>query len=255
MLNVTVTILAGGEGKRMNSNIPKILYPFCGVPMLVRIIHEVICLNPVKIIIVTGKHHDLIQTTVHDHLQHIFFSKNESLKSRIYFVQQKQALGTGDALKTTLRMYTNIENVLILNADMPLISHSLLNLFVTGFETKIMIAELENPHGYGRIIFGENNMNLVKIKEQKDCNEPETQIKWCNTGIYYIPSHVLKTYIPNIENMNAQQEYYLTDMFDLMIQDNIPVDTFVVRPEFHYQIKGVNTLQELEQLEQFVKKE
>jgi bifunctional N-acetylglucosamine-1-phosphate-uridyltransferase/glucosamine-1-phosphate-acetyltransferase GlmU-like protein len=223
--------------------------------MLVRIIHEVIRLNPVKIIIVTGKHHDLIQATVHDHLHPNILSNPECSKPRIYFVQQKQALGTGDALKTTLRMYTNIENVLILNADMPLISHSLLNLFVTGFETKIMIAELENPHGYGRIVFAEDYLNLVKIKEQKDCSESETQIKWCNTGIYYIPSHILKTYIPKIENNNAQQEYYLTDIFDLMIQDNIQVDTFVVHPEFHYQIKGVNTLSELTELEQHVKKE
>jgi bifunctional UDP-N-acetylglucosamine pyrophosphorylase/glucosamine-1-phosphate N-acetyltransferase len=232
--------MAAGEGKRMNSNIPKVLHKFNDIPILVRIINESLKLNPKKIFIITGKYDLLIKDTISQYINNV----------NIIYIKQNIPLGTGDAIKSTLEFYSDEDNVLILNGDMPLISSNLLNNFIeNNDESKILVANLENPFGYGRIIYNSNN-DFIGIKEEKDCNEIEKNISTINVGIYLFSSKILKKYILMIDNNNKQNEYYLTDIIKILFQTtNIKIKTHLVNESIKYQILGVNTQNELKELE------
>lgn len=236
----TVTIMAAGEGKRMNSSLPKVLHLFRGVPMLIRILREVTIAGADKIIVVTGKYDQIIQETVQTYMPN----------NHIIFVQQTVPKGTADAIRYTLDYYTADEDVLILNGDMPLITAKLLRDFLqyTCGNNKIMVASLENPTGYGRILF-DTNQTCIGIKEEKDCTEEERAISIVNVGIYFFPATILQTFIPKIENHNRQNEYYLTDIIRLCTDANEPIYTYCIDETQRYQIMGVNTPDELEYLE------
>ena len=260
MSNLVVTIMAAGEGKRMNSNVPKILHKFNSIPMLIRIIIESYKLQPNKIIIITGKYDILIKNTINEY----FSEDNQDIINNITFVKQEIPNGTGDAIKSTLDYYDN-ENVLILNGDMPLVSSILLKKFINDNEkdslynienncnstemAKLLVAQLENPYGYGRILYNNNN-EFIGIKEEKDCTEEEKKIDITNVGIYYFNANILKKYIPLINNNNSQKEYYLTDIIIIIRQySDINIETYQIEEELKYQIMGVNTQEELKNLE------
>jgi bifunctional N-acetylglucosamine-1-phosphate-uridyltransferase/glucosamine-1-phosphate-acetyltransferase GlmU-like protein len=234
--------MAAGEGKRMNSSIPKVLHLFNQVPMLVRIINESNKLNPSKIIIITGKYDELIKETLKLYLNEIF--------EKLTFVQQKSPNGTGDAINSTLHLYNKNENVLILNGDTPLISYYLLNNFIKlNHDALLLVAKLDNPYGYGRILYN-NEKVFSGIKEEKDANEEEKKINIVNVGIYYFTSEILQKYIPLIDNINVQNEYYLTDIVKIIKNTStIDIKTHLIEEELKYQILGVNTQAELLDLE------
>lgn len=247
--NLVVTIMAAGEGKRMNSTLPKVLVEFRGYPMLIRILLEVYKLEPERIIIVTGKYHNLIIETMQKYIT------SPQKKDILYFVQQEIPQGTGDAIKNTLNYFEDNSKVLILNGDMPLISAELLLKFINerhegGHIPKLMVAELDNPYGYGRILYNDHG-EFQQIKEEKDACVEEKEVKIVNVGIYYFQGSTLKTFIPKIQNKNAQKEYYLTDIVSL-IRPN-PIYTYLVESDMTYQIHGINTQAELRKLENFVK--
>jgi bifunctional UDP-N-acetylglucosamine pyrophosphorylase/glucosamine-1-phosphate N-acetyltransferase len=251
MKNLTVTIMAAGEGKRMNSIIPKVLHNFNGVPMLIRIILESIKLSAKKIIIITGKYDSLIKSEIKS-----YFDKNNiSFYDKLIFIQQTVPNGTGGAIHSTLHTYSDSEDVLILNGDMPLLQADLLqNFMLTYSHAKLLVAQLDNPYGYGRILYeddnNENSKKFIGIKEEKDCSPLEKEIQIINAGIYLFHSTVLKKYIPLITNDNAQNEYYLTDIVKVIrANSNIDIDTYHVEDSLKYQIQGVNTQKELHDLE------
>ena len=155
---LTITIMAAGEGKRMNSNVPKVLHKFNGIPMLIRIIIEASKLNPDKIIIITGKFSELIKHEVNMYFENV--NESEKMINKLLFVNQLTPNGTADAIKYTLPYYNDNEDILILNGDMPLISSELLLKFInseSSYMPRLLIAKLDNPHGYGRIIYDMNN--------------------------------------------------------------------------------------------------
>jgi UDP-N-acetylglucosamine diphosphorylase/glucosamine-1-phosphate N-acetyltransferase len=238
---LTVTILAGGEGKRMRSNLPKVLHLLNGRPMLVRVIETARRLNPHKIIVVTGKFDELIQSTL---------SKYTKI-SDITFVKQQVPLGTGDALKACLPEYIDDGPVLILNGDMPLISESILNRLIgSEHDANILTAKFENPQGYGRIICDKYS-ELLKIVEEKDCDDAERMVNIINTGVYLIHSHLLKEFIPKIDNENGQGEYYLTDIVKLLKNRLINVNAILLDENENIYVSGVNTPEELKALEPY----
>jgi len=246
MKNLIVTIMSAGEGKRMNSDIPKVLHNFNGIPMLIRIILEVIKIHPKKIIIITGKYDLMIKKTIKEYYEF----HNMNTFNDLIFIKQDVPNGTGGAIKCTLDIYSDTESVLILNGDMPLLSSELLKNFINNnISNKLLISEIDSPYGYGRILIDKNN-KFIGIKEEKDCNENEKIINLVNVGIYLLESKVLKTYIPLINNNNSQNEYYLTDIFKLIINNsNIEINTYIVDKNLKYQINGVNTKEELILLE------
>ncbi len=238
--------MAAGEGKRMNSNIPKVLHNFNGIPMLIRIILESNKLNPNRIIIITGKYDLLIKDT----LKSYFGINNMDLFNRLTFINQTVPNGTADAIKYTLDSYSENEEVLILNGDMPLISSKLLEQFISEQSPRLLVAQLENPYGYGRILY-DNDNKFIGIREEKDCNEEEKKIDITNVGIYYFNSKLLKKYIPMIDCNNAQKEYYLTDIVKVVREhSNITIETYIIEEAMKYQIHGVNTQKELIELEE-----
>jgi len=236
-----VIIMAGGEGKRMKSNIPKVLCHYLGRPMLHHIVEKVLELSPEKVYIITGKntHQSIIQSF-------------QSQIPVIQFVKQENSLGTGNAIQTCLSYLHPNDYVLILNGDMPAIRSETLARFVNKCDDAGMITtNLENPFGYGRILRNENrNQSFVGIREEKDCNDIEREIHEVNSGIYYFQSMILKTYIPRITNDNSQQEYYLTDIFK-KINESEDLEYYIFNiPECQQkEVMGVNTKEELERLE------
>jgi UDP-N-acetylglucosamine diphosphorylase/glucosamine-1-phosphate N-acetyltransferase len=248
--NLVITIMAAGEGKRMNSPLPKVLNLLQGQPMLVRILLEIHKLEPEKIVIITGKHHDLIIETINKYVSKPLL---DHLQEITYFVQQDKPQGTGDAIKCALDYYNNDSNVLILNGDMPLITADLLSKFIDSTPKQtpsLMVAEMDSPYGYGRILY-DHRGEFKMIREEKDCSPEEKKEKIVNVGIYYFLGHTLKTFIPKIENKNAQGEYYLTDIVGILREyyPRTTINTYLVDKDERYQIYGVNTQDELRTLE------
>jgi bifunctional UDP-N-acetylglucosamine pyrophosphorylase/glucosamine-1-phosphate N-acetyltransferase len=241
---LVIVIMAGGEGKRMNSTLPKVLHYYQGIPMLVRIIQTVKLLNPYKIIVITGKHTQIIKETVSLYAIH-----------DIAYVNQPEPLGTGHAIKCTLPYIKNTDKVMILNGDTPIITENILRNVMSYREpmtTKqfmtIIAGTMENPTGYGRMICNESQ-NLLYIVEEKDCNEDERRVKIINSGIYYVDGELLHNYIPKITNENVQKEYYLTDIVKIIkTETELNIKVYVVSEEENRYIKGVNTQEELNAL-------
>jgi UDP-N-acetylglucosamine diphosphorylase/glucosamine-1-phosphate N-acetyltransferase len=243
--SLVVTIMAGGEGKRMRSNIPKVLHLFRGRPMLVWVIEAALTLAPKKIVVITGKFHEQIIRTLSEYMD-IF---------GVVFIQQKNPLGTGDAIKSSLGQYETGDRVLILNGDMPLIDQTILETFINNAKTDCVVlsTRLENPHGYGRIICQEGVFTC--IVEEKDATPDEKKIDQVNAGLYLITGEVLHMYIPKITNENNQKEYYLTDIIGLVNGSKYneitghQISTVLLGDEENIKIRGINTPEELAELE------
>lgn len=247
MNNIVITIMAAGEGKRMNSSLPKVLHTFNNIPMLVRIIKESLLISN-KIIIITGKYDELIKKTINEYI----LDKFELQK--IQYVQQRNPCGTGDAIKSTLHLYKKNENVVILNGDMPLINNNLLTKFIqNSIDNSIMVCNLENPSGYGRIIYDNNDSTkFIKIQEEKDCDEEQKNINIVNCGLYKFEADLLLNYIPEIKNNNNQKEYYLTDILEILINNNHKIGTYLLDKTENKYILGVNNQEELKNLEKYI---
>lgn len=243
MSSLIVTILAAGEGKRMRSEIPKVLHLFCGKPMLVWIIETARSLGPEKIIIVTGRHHTQIIKTLAKWIDSF----------GILFVEQREPIGTGNAVMCCIDHYTPESKVLILNGDMPLITASLLDSFIRYYEKTdcvVLTAILSNPHGYGRILY--ENGSFIGIVEEKDCTEEQKRIHEINSGIYLVSGNVLQTFLPKITNDNAQGEYYLTDIVKWIRSSPSPFcSTYLIDESENFCIRGINTPEELLELSNF----
>lgn len=233
-----VIIMAGGLGKRMNSPFPKVIHKVLDKPMLVHVIERSMELNPSKILVVVGKYLPVIAETLSQY----------DLLPHIEFVEQPQALGTGHAIQCCRDELKCNANVLILSGDVPLIkTKSLHEMMHNLHHARIMTTMLDNPYGYGRII--EIDGDFQKIVEEKDCNEEERLCKKTNAGIYAFHSDLLYKYLPMLHNNNAQQEYYLTDIVEIMkTQENIEVDIYDMPVENQIELTGVNTKEQLEEL-------
>jgi len=236
MSSLTVVILAAGEGKRMNSAVPKVLHKFDSVPMLVRIIKTVKTIDPKKIVIVTGKYEDLIKQTISEYMN----------AEELCFIKQQVPRGTGDAIKSCLPYFHPDDNVLILNGDTPLITSNILVKFIKDTSpANLIVAKINHPFGYGRIVYDESDC-FKEIIEEKECDEMQKKINIINSGIYLIKGSLLIDYIPQIENTNSQKEYYLTDIFKLIKTNTIDnIRTCLLDESEAKYIRGANTQEEL----------
>lgn len=247
-----VIIMAGGLGKRMESDLPKVLHQVMEpsninikYPMLVHVLNTSIKLNPTKIFVIVGKYKNIIEETINKYI------KTDNL---IEYVIQEPALGTAHAIKCSLPQISKFidEKAIILSGDVPLISIDTLR-GLDGETNKLLITELENPYGCGRILF-DNTNKIIGIREEKDCNDEERKINFVNCGIYQIAVKDLVDLIPLIGNENKSSEYYLTDIIYLMIQKSIPIDTHQLEKYSQWEIKNVNTKKDLEYLNEYIEK-
>jgi bifunctional N-acetylglucosamine-1-phosphate-uridyltransferase/glucosamine-1-phosphate-acetyltransferase GlmU-like protein len=265
--------MAGGLGKRMESDLPKVLHHIVSstdtnisYPMIVHVIKTSIELKVKKIFFIVGKYKNIIKNTIEEYfgftndLIEYFGFTNDLIEyfgltnDLIEYVEQEPALGTGHAIKCALPAISNYKNekALILSGDVPLISTNTL-FGLDGDINKLLITELTNPFGCGRILFDENG-HMIGIREEKDCNEDEKKIKFVNCGIYQIRVIDLINLIPQIDNKNKSNEYYLTDIIGLMLSNSIKIETFILKNEYQYEIKNVNTKKDLEELNDYIKK-
>ena len=232
---LAVIILAAGKGTRMNSELPKVLHTINNKPMILNVIKCAYQINAKPIITIIGYKYQLIKEAL----------KNEDVE----FALQEQQNGTAHAViqcESKLKEFDG--NVLVLSGDVPFISpQTLKSLIKTHIESNskasLLTCELDDPSGYGRIIKKGNN-TLKKIIEHKDASEEELKETEINTGIYIFNSFELFKILPQINNKNKQKEYYLTDVINILLDNNESV--FVQRTTNTNEIIGINTLEQLE---------
>ena len=220
---VSIVILAAGKGSRMRSTKAKVLHTISGKPMLYHIIKASFEIS-----------NDI--TVVIAHQKEAVIEQISAYFENINFVVQDadNFPGTGGAMKN---IAPKNEKVLVLNGDMPLITSSSLQGFLDNNSDIIMsIFDLDNPDGYGRVII--ENYNVQKIVEQKDATEDELHVRTVNAGIYAFSKDVIDKYIPLLNNDNAQEEYYLTDVISMARADNLNISPLLVDEE-HF--KGINS--------------
>ena len=225
----------------MRSSRPKVLQPLAGIPLLQRVIQTAGRLNPEQLLIVHGS----AQRPLYEPLV------SPKLPFQVTWVHQEEQLGTGHAISLALKhLSTTAKHVLILYADMPLITEASLQALLKPLSTASTLSLLTgvcpDPTGFGRIIRNAEG-HIQAIVEEKDATPAERKITEINSGIYAFPVAVLRNFIPKINNNNQQQEYYLTDVISLAAQKSMTI--FAVSPQFPDEIQGVNTIEQLAQLE------
>lgn len=245
-MQLNVIILAGGLGKRMKSSIPKVLHKINNKPMLVHVLNTAKQLNPNKIYIVVGKFKDIIKETISQYVS----------INNIVFVDQPEALGTGHAVRCVnpyLLQHNPDEKVVILSGDVPLLKVNTIKSLINDKQVTLLSTKYSDPTGYGRII-QDDSFNFIKIVEQKDCNEDEKKIKTINAGVYLFNVDLLRKYIEMVNNNNAQNEYYLTDIFELIkMHEKIDIGVVELPSQRGIELTGVNTREQLEELESKLK--
>ncbi|MED5578527.1 MAG: sugar phosphate nucleotidyltransferase [Nitrospinota bacterium] len=241
---LSVIILAAGKGERMFSQIPKVLHNVHGVPMILSVLNNAFELNPKEIVVVLGYKSDQVKKSV-------LSGRNVQ---NLRFAHQKVQSGTGHAVSIALsNLSEDNGDTIVLSGDVPLLSSKtskkLLQKHRKGnYSATMLTTFLKDPSGYGRILRANGkNSRIVGIVEDKDALEDQLLISEVNTGTYVFRIEFLREYLPKLKNFNAQNEYYLTDLFKMAISDKIEVGS--IQTENEKEVMGVNTLEDLKNLE------
>lgn len=236
MLNIV--ILAAGLGKRMQSNLPKVLHTIAGRSMLSHVLDGARALNADSIIVVVGHGADQVKAA---------FSAQQDLQ----FALQQPQLGTGHAVQqaqSLLKEDGEDDVTVVLYGDVPLVQLSTLQALLDARQNGLAVLTeiLEEPTGYGRIVRDQAG-RVCAIVEHKDADAAVRAIKEVNTGIIAAPTAALKRWLSQLNNNNAQGEYYLTDIIGMAVADGINVE--VAHPQASFETLGVNSRVQQAQLE------
>ncbi len=244
-MRADIVILAAGQGSRMKSSLPKVLHAVAGKPMLEHVINTAQktqqALGEGKIHVVIGHGADQVK----EKLGHY----------NLNWVEQTEQLGTGHAVQQTVPGCEGADVVLVLYGDVPLIQVATLEALLSETKDKqlgLLTINLANPMGYGRIVRDEQGA-VKAIVEQKDASEEQLLINEVNTGIMAIPGSKLQDWVMGLDNNNAQQEYYLTDVVEKAVNEGSTVTH--VQPEKSTEVEGVNSRIQLAELERAYQKE
>ena len=234
-----VIVLAAGQGKRMRSDLPKVLHPLAGRPLLDHVLKSARSLGPRKIVVVHGHGGEKVRAA---------FQGDSSLE----WVEQAEQFGTGHAVQQAAPRISADSDVLILYGDVPLVQPATLRRLLEAAREGIgvLTAEPPEPAGYGRIV-RDSKGGVLRIVEQKDASAAELQINEINGGFYALSAKRLSPWLARLRNDNAQKEYYITDIVGMAIDDGLPV-TAVKTADYH-EIAGVNSKRDLAELEQVVR--
>ncbi len=233
--NLSIIILAAGQGTRMKSDLPKVLHDLGGKPLLERVVDTARQLQPAKIAIVVGHGADQVRSRL-AHLD-------------VAWVEQTQQLGTGHAVQQAMHVVPPDHTVVVLYGDVPLIRESTLRkLIASSGESALALVtcELADPHGYGRIIRDAGG-DVREIVEEKDANDAQRTIREINAGFIAASARDLAAWLSTLENKNAKGEYYLTDVIGKAAASHRKVRT--VSASGAFEILGVNTKTQLATLE------
>ncbi|KTD45987.1 Bifunctional GlmU protein, UDP-N-acetylglucosamine pyrophosphorylase and glucosamine-1-phosphate N-acetyltransferase [Legionella rubrilucens] len=235
-MSLEIVILAAGMGKRMYSDLPKVLHPLAGKPMLERVVETAQQLRPQAIHVIYGHGGQQIKEAL-SHLS-------------VNWVVQEQQLGTGHALLKALPHLNPKAQVLVLSGDVPLIQADTLKALVTSATDAqaltLLLATLDDPTGLGRIVRNPNQA-IEAIVEEKDATPDQRQIREIYSGICCARVSDLVRWLPRLSNDNAQGEYYLTEIITLAVNEGQTIGSM---PTPHvFEIQGVNNRLQLQQLE------
>ncbi len=229
-----VIILAAGAGKRMKSALPKVLQPIAGRPMLAHVIQTARQLAPEAIHVVYGHGGAAVRQAFAD-------------QPDLMWAEQVEQLGTGHAVLQAMPQVPDAATVLVLYGDVPLIRvDTLRHLLSQPGRLAVLVAELADATGYGRVMRNAEG-KVAAIIEQKDASDEQRAIRTINTGIITAESTALRRWLSQLSNLNAQGEYYLTDIFAAAASDYTPADmAFVADVQ---DAEGANDPWQLAQLE------
>ncbi|MDV3254396.1 MAG: bifunctional UDP-N-acetylglucosamine diphosphorylase/glucosamine-1-phosphate N-acetyltransferase GlmU [Lysobacter sp.] len=229
-----VVILAAGEGKRMKSALPKVLQKIAGQPMLGHVIATARALRPAGIHVVYGHHGERVRDAFAD-------------QPDLHWSEQAQRLGTGHALQQAMPDVPQDARILVLYGDVPLITaDTLQRLLDAPGRIAVLVADLEDPTGYGRIVRDAQG-NVGRIVEHKDADEEQREISTVNTGILVADGEPLRRWLSHLDSDNAQGEYYLTDVFAAAAAEFSAAE--MVHVEDPVEVEGANDAWQLAQLE------
>ncbi len=237
MLNIV--ILAAGLGKRMQSDLPKVLHPVAGKPMLGHVLDTARAVDPDRIVVVVGHGSDKVIAD---------FSGQDGVQ----FALQQPQRGTGHAVQQALPLLvedgSEQDVTVVLYGDVPLVQpETLRRLLEARADGMVVLTEiLADPTGYGRIV-RDGSGRVIRIVEHKDASAGEREISEVNTGIMAMPTARLRDWLSRIDNNNAQGEYYLTDVVGLSVRDGVPV--YGAHPVAGWETAGVNSRVQQAQLE------
>ena len=232
---MNIVILAAGMGKRMVSDLPKVLHPVAGRPMLAHVLDTARALSPSRLVVVVGHGAGRVREAV--------------AADDVAFAEQPQQLGTGHAVMQALPLLDDSQPTLVLYGDVPLTSAATLQALVAEAGTQrfgVLTVEMPDPTGYGRIVRDAAG-SIVRIVEQKDASEAEKAIREINTGIIVCPTGHLRKWLSTLRNDNAQGEYYLTDTVERAVADG--VETVSAQPAAIWETLGVNSKLQLAEVE------
>ena len=241
-MSLHVIILAAGKGSRMKSDIPKVLHKVAGMPMLHRVLSTAKLLAPEQIHLVLGHGIQAIQDTL----------ANQWSAANI--VRQAEQLGTGHAVNIALDHVPDDGISLVLYGDVPLITTETLEHCVAiarAGELGVVTANMSDPAQLGRILRNETD-SIEAIVEHKDATQQQRAIHEINSGILAAPTHLLRSWLAEVQPSNQQGEYYLTDVVALAVNDGVSVQGIVV--DDANEVIGVNDRVQLSQVERLLQR-
>jgi UDP-N-acetylglucosamine pyrophosphorylase len=234
--------MAAGKGKRMKSDLPKVLHPVNHRPMVHYVIDLAKRMQSRRIVLIIGHKRELVEEACRE-------------MSVEYAVQAEQ-LGTGHAVLMTEPLLSNEDGeMLVLSGDVPLLTDETIETLIrahrdNGATATLLTSDLDDPTGYGRIIRDANGF-VQKIVEEKDASPEERKVKEINVGIYVFRSGDIFPAIRQTNNQNAQGEYYLPDVASVFIRSGKKV-LAVKTPNFD-ETRGINNTEQLQAAETILK--
>jgi bifunctional UDP-N-acetylglucosamine pyrophosphorylase / glucosamine-1-phosphate N-acetyltransferase len=235
MAFVDVVVMAAGKGTRMKSSMPKVLHRLGGRALLQHVIDTAGQLQARRVVVITGHGAEQVEATLvhNDHVQ---------------CVRQMPQLGTGHAMQQAVPVLADDGVTLVLSGDVPLIQADTLSALLTmcdGQHLALLTLQTPTPTGYGRLVRHANKVQA--IVEEKDATPEQRQIQEIYSGIMAVPTRLLRTWLARLDNHNAQQEYYLTDVVKFAVADGCPVLAYCIKEA--WQVEGVNNPVQLATLE------
>ncbi|NOY89033.1 MAG: NTP transferase domain-containing protein [FCB group bacterium] len=236
--NHAAIVLAAGKGKRMKSDLPKVLQQIHGKPIIKILLDTLVPLNFKKIVVVVGHKGEMVQKELSGY--------------PVLFAWQKEQLGTGHAVMVTKDLMADFQGTtLIALGDVPFLStDTVRQLFDTHQKTKAdatcLSAYVSNPKGYGRVVRDSQTDKLKEIVEHKEASDKVLKINEINTGTFCFDNQLLFKTLTQIDNNNSQREYYLTDCVKVMYNKGLRVS--VVAAENPDEVLGVNSVEQLDYL-------
>ena len=233
-LGLSIVILAAGQGTRMRSDLPKVLQPLAGRPLLSHVLECSGELRADDICVVYGHGGEAVQAAFED----------DSLR----WALQAEQLGTGHAMQQAMPGTPDDNRVLVLFGDVPLLLPATLAVLLGETppnDMAVLTVDMEDPTGYGRVI--RENGSVRCIVEEKDAGAGEKAVREINTGVMVCPADKLKRWLDNLSNDNAQGEYYLTDIIAMAVNENVEVHG--IKAGSSVEVMGINDKKQLAEAE------